>query len=166
MFSRPNFIISQSKERTKKEHDILTENWYKTKNSPNLVFYTDGSKTENGAFVAIFVPHSLKYENHKPLLANQEIIMNDRTKTMGKNWNLGKFSFNNIAELHIVLKFLIWSIKTFQNTQDFLDQEIWIFFDIQNVFKVIKKFHCTGIADDIRKNLKFLINKGFILTFH
>ena len=57
------------------------------------------------------------------------------------------------------------SIRIFQNTQDFLDQEIWIFSDSQNAFKSIKNVHCTGIARDIRKNIKFLVNKGFIFNF-
>ena len=130
-----------------------------------MVFYTNGSKTENGASVAVFVPNPLKYETHKTVLANQEITMDDQTKTMEKNWNLGKIFFNNIAELHAILKTLIWSIKIFRNTQEFLNQEIWIFSDSQNAFKSIKNVHCTGIARDIKKNIKFLANKEFILNF-
>ena len=165
MFNHSNFIIHHSKEKIKKEHDILIKNWYKTNNSPDLMFYTNGSKTENEASAAIFVPHPLKYENHKILLANQEIIMDDQTKTMGKNWNLGKIFSNNIAELHAILKALIWCIKIFQNTQDFLNQEICIFSDNQNVFKFLKNVHCTGITRDIKKNIKFLVNKKFIFNF-
>ena len=71
------------------------------------MFYTNGLKTENGTFVAVFVPHFLKHENHKTLLANQEITMNDQIKTMKKNWSLNKISFNNIVKLHAILKILI-----------------------------------------------------------
>ena len=92
-----------------------------------MIFYTNESKRKNETSVAVFVPHILKYENHKTLLANQEIIMNDQTKTMKKNWNLIKILFNNIIELHVILKVLIWFIKIFQNIQNFLNEEIWIF---------------------------------------
>ena len=71
------------------------------------MFYTNGSKMENEAFATVFVPNLLKYETHKTLLTNQEITMNDQTKTMEKNWNLDKISFNNIVELHAILKILI-----------------------------------------------------------
>ena len=122
-------------------------------------------KTKNKTFAAIFLPHSLKYENHKTLLANQKITVIDQTKTMEKNWNLDKIPFNNIAELHGILKVLIWFIKIFQYTQDFLNQEIWIFSNGENVFKFIKNVHCTGTACDIKKTIKFLINKRFIFNF-
>ena len=89
-----------------------------------MVFYTDGSKTENGAFATIFVSHFQKYEQYKTMLANEEINMDDQSKTMGKNWNLGKTFSNNTAELHAILKALIWISKIFQNTQEFLNQEI------------------------------------------
>ena len=131
LFNHSNFIIHQSKKEIKKEDDILIKNWYKTNNSPDLMFYTDGSKTKNGTFVAVFVLHSWKYENHKTLLANQKITMNGQTKTMEKNWNLDKILFNNIVELHAILKALIWFIRIFQNIQNFLNQEIWIFLTVK-----------------------------------
>ena len=120
---------------------------------------------KNETSAAVFVPNSLKYENHKTLLANQKITMDDRTKTMEKNWNLKKIFFNNTAELHAISKTLIWSIRIFQNTQDFLNQKRWIFSDSQSVFKSIKNVRCTGIAYDIEKNIKFLANKEFVLKF-
>ena len=76
-----------------------------------------------------------------------------------------KFFFNNIAELHAILKILIWSNKTHRNSQEFLNQKIWIFSNSQRVFKFIKNVHCTEIAYDIKKNIKFLINKESIFNF-
>ena len=71
------------------------------------MFYTNELKIKNQTFVTIFVLNFLKYETHKILLANQKITMNDQTKTMEKNWNLNKIFFNNIVELHAILKILI-----------------------------------------------------------
>ena len=62
---------------------------------------------ENEIFATIFLSNFLKYKTHKTLLANHEITMNDKTKTMEKNWNLNEIFFNNIAELHVTLKILI-----------------------------------------------------------
>ena len=73
------------------------------------------------------------------MLANEKINMNDQSKTMEKNWNLVKTSFNNTAEFHAILKALTWVPEIFQNTQEFLNQEIWIFSHSQNAFKSIKK---------------------------
>ena len=99
------------------------------------------------------------------MLINKKIKMNDQSKTMKKNWNLNKTFFNNTAELHAILKALIWISKIFQNTQGFLDQEIWIFSDSQNAFKSIKNVQCMEIPRDIKKNIKFLTDKGFIFNF-
>ena len=58
------------------------------------------------------------------MLINEEINMDDQSKTMGKNWNLKKTFFNNTVDLHAILKGLIWISKIFQNIQELLNQEI------------------------------------------
>ena len=117
----PNVIIFQSKELTKKEHDMMTKNRYKTNNMSNLIFYTNGFKTENEAAAVIFILNSNHYQYYKHQMTYQNITCFDNEKIMGKNWNLDKITSNNIEELYVIWKTLIWTLKIFQNTKKMLD---------------------------------------------
>ena len=128
------------------------------------MFYTDGFKTENETATIIFVFNSNQYQYYKHQMTYQNIICFDNEKIMEKNWNLKKIAFNNIAELFVIWKILIWILKIFQSTEKTLNQEIWIFSDSQIAFNAIKNTHSTGITRDIRKNIKIMKKMGFFIN--
>ena len=113
IYYNPNVIIPQSKELTKYKHDMMIKNWYKTNNILDLIFYTKGSKTENGATAVIFVFNFNQYQYYKHQMTYQNITCFDYEKIMKKNWNLKKNRIQQYWKIICYLKDINLDLKDF-----------------------------------------------------
>ena len=91
----------------------MIETSYTTNQSQTThVFYTDGSKreneNENGTASVVFAPSRRLFQLIKQDEIHQRCIIDESTKTISKNWNLGPKITSQQTELFAIWKTTVW----------------------------------------------------------